>query len=370
MEITARKMLHMLVGLLSEGEAVAGVSYAQRYRDLIKEVVLADRLGFSTWGSSEQHFSPPRFTISAPEVLYAAIASLTEQIRLRVMASVLLKWNHPILVAERIATLDIVSNGRAEVCTARSNNLYTLEAFGVDPKDTAAQWADGFEVLAKALTQEILEHDGPVWQIPPRPIVPRPVTMPHPPLSLAASSVATAVKAGERGIGMICFENYFGFDYLQECIDGYRDGLTRARPEPLALNDRMGLYVATAFCAETREDAKRIARDVALGYFEFIRDLYIPLGRIPAYDYLNGRMGELVARADDLDFLCTETPSVMIGTPDDFVERLCRLEEMGVDEVLMRVDGVAHEDIMRAFELIGHDVIPHFHPAPVAGPAR
>jgi alkanesulfonate monooxygenase SsuD/methylene tetrahydromethanopterin reductase-like flavin-dependent oxidoreductase (luciferase family) len=353
----------MRVGLLQEGEVRNGVTYAQRYREMIDEVVLADALGFSAWGTSEQHFSPPRFTVSAPEVLYAAIAARTERFTLRVMASVLLKWNHPILVAERLATLDIVSNGRAEICTARSNNLYTLEAFGVDPSETAAQWADGMDVLAKALTQDVLEHDGPVWKIPPRPLVPRCVTEPHPAVSLAASSVASHVKAGERGLGAICFENYFGFDYLQECIDGYRDGLTRAQPAPLQLNESMGLYVASAFCAESREEAKRIARDVALEYFQFILDLYVPLGHNPAYGYLKGRMDELQQRAGDLDFLCEETPSVMIGTPDDFVQRLRRLEEMGVDEVLMRVDGVAHTDICRSLELIGHEVIPVVDPS-------
>jgi alkanesulfonate monooxygenase SsuD/methylene tetrahydromethanopterin reductase-like flavin-dependent oxidoreductase (luciferase family) len=353
----------MRVGLLQEGEVRDGKSYAQRYREMIDEVVAADRLGFSTWGTSEQHFSPPRFTVSAPEVLYAAIAARTESIKLRVMASVLLRWNHPILIAERLATLDIVSNGRAEVCTARSNNLYTLEAFGVQPSETVEQWADGMDVLAKALTQEWLEHDGPVWKIPPRELVPKCVTEPHPPVSLAASSVSSHVKAGERGIGAICFENYFGFDYLQECIDAYRDGLTRARPDPLQLNDYMGLYVATAFCAETREQAKQIARDVALEYFQFILDLYIPLGKTPAYRYLAGRIDALTGRTEDLDFLCTETPSVMIGTPGDFVERLRRLESMGVDEVVMRVDGVAHDDILRSLELIGHEVIPAVDPA-------
>ena len=68
----------------------------------------------------------------------------------------------------------------------------------------------------------------------------------------------------------------------------------------------------------------------------------------------------------DLDFLCESTPSVMIGTPDDFVQRLRRLEEMGVDEVLMRVDGVAHTDICRSLELIGHEVIPLVDPSAAA----
>jgi alkanesulfonate monooxygenase SsuD/methylene tetrahydromethanopterin reductase-like flavin-dependent oxidoreductase (luciferase family) len=356
----------MRVGLLQEGEVRDGKSYEQRYHEMIDEVVLADRMGFHAWGTSEQHFSPPRFTVSAPEVLYAAIAPQTKDIKFRIMASVLLAWNHPLLVAERLATLDIVSHGRAEICTARSNNLWTLEAFGVDPSETAAQWADGHDVLVKALTQDTVEHDGPYWKFPARELVPRFVSKPHPALSLAASSVATHVKAGEKGIGCIAFENYFGFDFLQECIDAYRDGLSRANPGPLNLNTTHGLYVPTAFCAETREEAKRIARDVALEYFQFILDLYIPLGQLPAYAYLSGRIEDLQVHADDLDYLIETTPSLMIGTPADFVERLRLLEEMGCDEVLMRVDGMPHEDIMRSLELIGREVIPVFDPVRVA----
>jgi alkanesulfonate monooxygenase SsuD/methylene tetrahydromethanopterin reductase-like flavin-dependent oxidoreductase (luciferase family) len=348
----------MRVGLLQEGEVRPGVSYAQRYREMIDEVVLADELGFSAWGTSEQHFSAPRFTVSAPEVLYAAIAAKTERIKLRPMAAVLLQWNHPILVAERLATLDIVSDGRAELTTARSNNLFTLEAFGVDPATTKAQWADGLDVLTKCLTSEIVEHDGPFWKIPPRPVIPRCVTMPHPPLSVAASSVNSHHDAGRRGMGVIGFENYFGFGYLDECVQAYRKGFAERVDTGLAPNDYLGLFVATAYCAPTREQARQVARDVALGYFGFILDLYTPLGKQSGYGYLDDPMERLQSHRGDLDFLITETPSVMIGTPDDFIERLRLLQGMGVDEVLLRIDGVGHEDILRSIELIGSQVIP------------
>jgi alkanesulfonate monooxygenase SsuD/methylene tetrahydromethanopterin reductase-like flavin-dependent oxidoreductase (luciferase family) len=350
----------MKVGLLQEGEIRSGVSVAQRYEEMIAEVTKADEMGFYSWGTSEQHFSPPRFTVSAPEVLYAAIARHTKNIKLRIMCSVLLQWNHPILIAERLATLDIVSKGRAEIATARSNNLTTLEAFGVDPSQTRAQWEDGMALLAKLLSQDVVEHDGPVWKVPAREIVPRCVQRPHPPVSVAASSVETHRVAGERGIGVLAFENYFGFDYLQSCIDAYRAGLKAGTSMFPARNETMGLYVATAFCAATKEEAVRVARDVALGYFKFILDLYVPLGKRNSYEYLDEKMTRLLDNEGNLDFLLTETPSVMIGTPADFVARLNDLKSRGIDEVLMRVDGVPHEDIMRSYELIGREVIPHF----------
>jgi alkanesulfonate monooxygenase SsuD/methylene tetrahydromethanopterin reductase-like flavin-dependent oxidoreductase (luciferase family) len=351
----------MRVGLLQEGD-LTGTTVYDRYHQVIEEVALADRLGFSTWGTSEQHFSPPSFSIAAPEVLYSAIAMRTNQIKLRTMASVMLKWNHPILVAERLATLDIVSKGRAEVCTARSNNLTTLAAFGVDPAETREQWEDGMDVLVKAMTAEKLEHDGPIWKIPSVEVVPKPYTTPHPAISVAASSAQTHANAGTRGIGAITFDNYFGFDYLGECLDAYRTAFDGAdHSAVVAPNDYRGLYVATAFCAEDRAEARRIARDIAMDYFTFILNLYVPLSKKPGYTYLD-TLEQLIEHQDDLDWLCEYTPSVMIGTPDDFIERLQRVEAMGIDEVLLRIDGMGHDHIMKSLELIGHEVIPVVDP--------
>ncbi len=350
----------MKIGLLQEGD-LTGTDQVTRYHDLVEEVKLADRLGFSTWGTSEQHFSPPRFSVAAPEVLYAAIAPQTKQIKFRTMASVMLAWNHPILVTERLATLDIMSNGRAEICTARSNNLTTMAAFGVDPSETRKQWEDSMDVLMKAMVDPKLSHDGPVWKIPEVEIVPKPITRPHPPVSVAASSVESNGNAARRGIGVITFENYFGFDYLEQCNAAYDEAFVEAdHSNVIAPNNYKGLYVATAYCAPTRAEALETARDVALGYFKFILDLYIPLSKNPNYKYLD-IIDKLRGHEGDLDWLCEYSPSVMIGSPDDYINRLKQLEAMGMDEVLLRVDGVGHENIMKSIELIGTEVIPHFN---------
>jgi alkanesulfonate monooxygenase SsuD/methylene tetrahydromethanopterin reductase-like flavin-dependent oxidoreductase (luciferase family) len=176
-------------------------------------------------------------------------------------------------------------------------------------------------------------------------------------MSVAASSVASHADAGRRAIGVIGFETYFGWDYLQACIDAYREGLAAGTSMAPARNEQVGLFVPTACCAETREEAQAIARDVALGYFEFIGDLYRPIASKPGYEYLD-EVNRIVDNTGNLDFLLTETPSVIIGTPDDFVVRLRELEQRGVDEVLMRVDGFGHEHHMRSLELIGREVIP------------
>lgn len=349
----------MKVGLLQEGDVSSGITVAQRYQEMIEEVALADKLGFSAWGTSEQHFSAPTFTVSAPEVLYAAVAARTEKIKIRTMASVLLAFNHPILVSERLATLDIVSNGRAELCTARSNNKVTLEAFGISPKDTKAQWREAMEVIAKIWTEDVLEHDGETWKIPPRHIVPKPLTKPHPALSVAASSIASHREAGEKGIGVIGFENYFGWEYLQQCIDAYREGLQNPKPlaPKLKPNHYLGLYVATAYCTESKRQAVEEAADMILGYFKFILDLYRPLAKDPSYEYLE-RVNELIVHENDVEWLLENSPSVMVGDPESLIDKFKRLEKMGVDEVLLRIDGFGHERNMHAIKLIGERVIP------------
>jgi alkanesulfonate monooxygenase SsuD/methylene tetrahydromethanopterin reductase-like flavin-dependent oxidoreductase (luciferase family) len=351
----------MRVGLLQEGD-YKNTTCAARYHEMLDEVVHAEALGFSTWGTSEQHFSPPHFSVASPEVLYAAAAERTSRITLRNMSSVLVLYNHPILVAERMATLDIISKGRTELCTARSNNMSTLEAFGVSAEDTQAQWAESIEIVLKAWTQETMSHEGRFWTIPEREVIPKPFQSPHPAVSTAASSVRSHGIIGKKGLGVIGFDNYLGFDYVAECIRAYREGLAEAEPiAPAGVNDYVGLYIPSPFCAETREEAFAEAEEATLNYFGFVEDLYRAVRTQKGYEYM-GRLDELQDHAGDVKFLAETTPSVMIGTPDDFIERLRVLEELGVDEVLLRVDGFGHEQHLRTLELIGREVIPAVDP--------
>lgn len=348
----------MKIGLLSEGEILPGATYAQRYEELIEEVRTADRYGYHCWGTSEQHFAPPRFTVSAPEVLYAAIARETKNIQLRIMCSVLLRWNHPLLVAERLATLDIVSGGRAQISTARSNNIYTLSTFGVSPSETKAQWEDTIQVLAKALTSTKLSHDGPFFPFEERELVPT-ITEPKT-LSVAASSASSCQQAGQMGIGALLFESYFGMDYMQKCIDAFRSGITeRTNPLPVPPSNEMGLYVATAFCDRDAKVAVDKSRNVMLGYAAFIADLYAPLAKKTSYEYLDEHMARFLQNQSDVDFLM-RSPSVLVGTPTQLIERLEELSARGIDEVLLRIDGMPHHQIVEAITLIGEEVIPHF----------
>ena len=128
----------MRIGLMQEGHRPDGVSIHQRWLEMLDEAQLADEVGFDFYGVGEQHFA--RFTaiVPTPEVTHAYLAARTSRICFRPMSVNLLPYNHPIRIAEQTAALDVLSGGRAELGAARSNNPYTLEAFGVDPTMTHA----------------------------------------------------------------------------------------------------------------------------------------------------------------------------------------------------------------------------------------
>jgi alkanesulfonate monooxygenase SsuD/methylene tetrahydromethanopterin reductase-like flavin-dependent oxidoreductase (luciferase family) len=272
---------------------------------------------------------------------------------------VLLTFNHPIRIAERVATLDILSNGRVEVGTARSNNLNTLQAFGVDPKTTRQQWEESLSVLRTALSTSPFSHEGELWQIPERPLVPPPVQRPHPPFYVSATSVETHKRAGQLGIGVMNGNNILGWDYMQGCLDAYEEGIAEAQAEGRSTDNRsIGISVLTAHCDADEERAKAEAADVAFFFIEIVLGMYKSLSAAsPDYSYL-GQIQAIQERSRDLDFLISLAPYISIGTPQFLVDRFRDLQARGADEVLLRIDGMGHEVNMRAIETIGREVIP------------
>ncbi|GEL17218.1 LLM class flavin-dependent oxidoreductase [Pseudonocardia asaccharolytica] len=353
-------------GLLQEGETPLGTSHYHRYKQLVKEVQFAEEMGFDFWGGSEQHGLSPIATTSAPDILYAYIAAQTS--RINFMHQIVLlphKINHPLRVAERIATLDIVSDGRAILGVGRGNNPFQLAAFGADATTVRAEMMESLEVIGKALSHEEFEHVGERLNIPRMSLSPRPYQNPHPPIMMVGTSLESNRYAGEMGIGIINFDNWLGWDELEEKAAAYKTAIKNpTRQVGGAVFDRMCNCVITAYCAETREEAKAIAGPIAMSFLGAISEL--TYGRLakesPDYAYMARTGEELqeIIKNNDLDALIERTPSILIGTPDDFIERGRRLEAMGYDEVTLRLEGMGHEQVLRSMELIGRHVIPHF----------
>lgn len=350
----------MRFGFLTEATTPKGMTHYHRYHEIIREAEFAEEMGWDFWGTSEQHFAPGA-TTTAPEALYGAVAMRTSRIKLRFMSMLMLKFNHPIRVAERLATIDILSHGRVELCTARSNNVKTLDPFEVDAEETRAQWREGLEGTVKALTEFPMEHDGEFYKIPPVDVNPRLYRSEIFPISVVAISPETHTLAGNLGLGCLTNDSYLGWDHIADLASLYRNAI--AKPEPLAkypVNNSLCFSSLTAHCATTREKAVEESRHDATRFFRSTMELYDRLAeRGTAFAEIN-MMRKLAEHQEDPLYLMQHTPTLMIGTPDDIIEQVRRLEALGFDEVCLRIDALGISKHMQTLELIGKYVIPEF----------
>ena len=176
-------------------------------KDALEQVELADRLGFDYVWEVEHHFLEEYSHSSAPEVFLAAAAARTERIRLgHGIVQIPPAVNHPARVAERVATLDLVSDGRVDFGTGESSSAAELGGFLVDRTRKREMWEDAIDAITRMFVEEpFAGWDSEFWRMPPRNVVPKPLQQPHPPLWVACSRRETIQFAARNGIGALSF---------------------------------------------------------------------------------------------------------------------------------------------------------------------
>lgn len=351
----------MRFGLFTEADTPRGYSVARRYKEVIREAQYAEEMGFDVWGCSEQHFTGPVATTSAPEVLYGAVAQATSKIKLRTMSSVMLKFNHPLRVAERLATIDVISDGRLEIGTVRGNNPHVVQAFEVDAARTTAEWEESLRLVVKALTQETVEHHSELYKVHPVRVWPRLLQSHFPRTYVSSTGLATHEQAGSMGLGVMSFTVY-GWDHVEEAVRSYHKAAKEATPIPgVPQNRSIARLFLGGQCAATRKEALDKVRPSCLGFMKFLVAFFGSTSeKSPDYAYLNDWKKLIAGHEDDLEWMNDHLPQVLNGTPDHIIEQVKRVEKMGFDEVIFRIDGNGHRQIMESLEYFGKYVIPEF----------
>ena len=144
------------------------------YNNCLEQVRLADELGFEQVWAVEHHFLEEYSHCSSPDLFLTACAMVTKNIRVGHGIVVCVpQFNHPIRIAERTATLDILSGGRLEVGTGRSATWTELGGFGADPDITKKSWDEFVRCLPKMWTEERFSYEGEFWSMPERTILPK-----------------------------------------------------------------------------------------------------------------------------------------------------------------------------------------------------
>ncbi|MEE8337002.1 MAG: LLM class flavin-dependent oxidoreductase, partial [Dehalococcoidia bacterium] len=179
----------------------------QLFQDALSQVELADKLGIDYAWEVEHHFLEEYSHSSAPEVFLAAASQRTERIRLG-HGIVLMPpgYNAPARIAERIATLDLVSNGRVDFGTGESASRMELEGFGIEQDQRRAMWLETVEQVANMLAMDPYPgFEGEFFSMPSRNVVPKTVQKPHPPMWMACSNHEQIKLAARLGLGALGF---------------------------------------------------------------------------------------------------------------------------------------------------------------------
>ena len=224
---------------------------ARVFAEALEQIELADRIGIDCAWLVEHHFLEEYSHSSAPELFLAAASQRTQRIRLgHGIMHTLPAINHPARVAERIATLDILSGGRVEFGTGEGSAAAELDAFGVDPRDKRAMWEEGVRVALRCLTETpFTGHAGEHVRLAPRNVVPKPIQRPHPPVWVACTRRETIQLAAQHGIGALSF-SFFDPEEARRWVDDYYETLaTQGVPIGDAVNANLAC-VTGFFCHE------------------------------------------------------------------------------------------------------------------------
>ncbi|HEY8217775.1 MAG TPA: LLM class flavin-dependent oxidoreductase [Acidimicrobiia bacterium] len=350
------------------------------FEEALEQGELADRIGIDTFWLVEHHFLEEYSHSSAPEVFLGALSQRTSRLRLgHGIVQTPPRFNHPARVAERIATLDILSGGRVDFGSGESSSEMELGAFGIDPEAKRAMWEEGLRVALRCLTEApFTGHVGEHVSMPPRNVVPKPLQRPHPPVWVACSRRETIHLAAQHAIGALGFA-FFDPEEARFWVDDYYSTLER---EGVPIGDAVNAQIAcvTPFLCHPDEEQAVLRAAEGANFFAYSLGHYYIFGRHRPGS--TDVWAEYVQRRRELGFdpeavaaaaaagdrlaakAIQETTGLRgaMGTPEQVRDYMRRYEEYGVDMVILSsaAGRNRHEHIMESLELFGREVLPEF----------
>jgi alkanesulfonate monooxygenase SsuD/methylene tetrahydromethanopterin reductase-like flavin-dependent oxidoreductase (luciferase family) len=358
--------------------------------ETIEQCVLADEMGFDYVWFVEHHFLTGFSMSPCPEVIFGALSRLTKRIRLG-FGVVILPYHHPVRVAERVAMVDHLSNGRVDFGTGRSAP-YEQTGMGIDPRDTRAMWEESLAMIPKIWQQGQFSWEGQFWQVPPREVLPKPFQQPHPPIWVAAMQPSTYQLAAEKGIGVMAL-GVSAPSILAPHVAAYHENIRRASPVGAFANDQW-LSATVAYCDADNKAARELAAQSLKTFFgpdrpylkdqvnvyehlieqwggvpdhlqanfaRYLKKDELSTGDAPAVDLSggSGAIAQAIWNQLDADTLA-ERAVIVAGDPESCLKAIRVHEAVGVDQLqfLMATETIPHEKVMKSIELFGKHVIP------------
>ncbi|MCE2403938.1 MAG: LLM class flavin-dependent oxidoreductase [Dehalococcoidia bacterium] len=347
----------MKFGLFYQLPCADDQSPGQRYRDTLDQIRLGDDLGFDNAWFAELHFNA-RFSITpSPLMLAAAAAETTRRIRLGVAVN-LLPLHNPIRLAEDIATLDVLSGGRAEFGIGRGAMPSHFEGFDVPIGESRDRFVEALDFIVRAWTEERMGYQGRFFRARELTLAPRPVQSPHPPVRIASNSADTFELVGKLGYNMFATPVIVPLPALREGVKTYRAALA-AGDSPIH-GGELSVNLPVFPFAGSDGPAQALQASVE-NYVKILSDTY----QHPSIDALakkNPRVLQSRERLKAMTYQRWSDEVAVYGDPDACVERLRSLsEDLGPGEIVCWFNPgglVPHDMVLEAMGLFASRVMP------------
>jgi alkanesulfonate monooxygenase SsuD/methylene tetrahydromethanopterin reductase-like flavin-dependent oxidoreductase (luciferase family) len=333
-----------------------GATQASAFRDIFETADRAEASGIDCVWLGEIHFTPTRSIISASLQVASAIAARTRRLRVGTAVQVL-PLNHPLRIAEEVATVDQISEGRFEFGVGRSGVVRTYDTYGVRYDESQARFREALDIVRRAWTGEPFSYEGEFYRIRDATVAPRPYQVPHPPIRMAATSDETFPAAGRLGLPIFVGLRSTEISDLQAQLAPYREAWREAdHPGEPSVYLRIPVYASP-----TARGAAEEPRESLTSFFARQTELArSAVGRAGAGPPDRRRMqAERMAALSYEDMLDRK---VAFGTAAAIVDRLTELrEQLQLDGVVAELNPggrIPPELETRSLQILARDVLP------------
>jgi alkanesulfonate monooxygenase SsuD/methylene tetrahydromethanopterin reductase-like flavin-dependent oxidoreductase (luciferase family) len=330
----------------------------------------ADRAGFKYFWVVEHHFLDEYSHMSANDVVAGYIAATTTRIHIGSgIFNPLPQVNHPAKVAERVAMLDHISEGRFDFGTGRGAGSHEILGFlpgMTDLSKTREIWEDVIGEFKKMWMQEEYEgYRGKYWSLPPRKVLPKPWVKPHPPMWYACGNTASYEMAARKGLGVLGF-SVGTLAQLEPVLKAYKDLIPDAEPVGAFVNDNI-MVVNGAIVSEDTAHAREIALRPHSTYLQSLlfryHDTFPRPAGVPAWpellpDTTPERLDQQIAGGG----IC--------GDPEHALTQCRRWESLGLDQLCISPNNKTTKETLETIRLLGEYVIPKLDTDPVHRSSR
>jgi len=343
----------------------AAVVQHERLMNEVEWVVAADKAGFKYTWATEHHFLTQYSHLSANEIFLPFVAARTANIHLGTgIFNITPPVNHPARVAERVAMLDHLSEGRFEFGVGRGSSSTEQKGFGIQDPELTKEMADETLGQFKYMWREgLYSYDGKFFSMPPRNVLPKPYSDPHPPIWVAAGNPSTFEKAAKMGIGVLCFTTGSP-EMLAPLVETYKTTIEKAEPVGEYVNNNV-MVTSQMLCLEDGQKARDISCNMTSGYqnslvFHYLDTFPKPPG-IPDYpDLIPEPTAEDLEKNIGAGLVCS-------GTPEEVARAVKGYADIGADQLVFGQLSTTMpiEIALESVETFGKHVLPEYDKDPV-----